>query len=329
MNLVASLFDNRNGMLYDISEIVGNIKITTSLELKQPGKCTFRLIKVENMSFWEGATVTIQIDGFNMFKGYVIKKERDENIEVINVTAVDQLFYLKNKDTLAFVSMSSSDIFAKICREYVLKGTVVNASTFKCPPKVYPDKSLYEMIQTSLDVTMINTGKWYIVRDNFGTLEHVDILNLHSQLVIGDASGLVGFKYTTSIEKDVYNQIKLYRDNDKTKKREVVIVNDTINGGQNLKEWGILQLYEKVDETMNLAQMEARARGLLKLYNSRERTLQLKVVGVPKIFAGSLIGCKIADLGDITMNATLLVTKCEHNIDNEEHIMELEVQVMV
>ena len=37
------------------------------------------------------------------------------------------------------------------------------------------------------------------------------------------------YTYEKSIDKDVYNQVKLYRDNEKTGKRDVWIVKDSNN----------------------------------------------------------------------------------------------------
>lgn len=146
--------------------------------------------------------------------------------------------------------------------------------------------------------------------------------------MLGDESGITDFTYETSIDKDTYNQIKLYRDNQTSGKREIFIVNDTINGGNTLKAWGILQLYEKVDEKLNLAQIEQKARGMLSLYNNTKRSLKIDALGVPNVCAGSIFRCSIKDLGDLSINRYLLVTSCTHKISNNVHTMELETEVI-
>ena len=126
----------------------------------------------------------------------------------------------------------------------------------------------------------------------------------------------------------MYNQIKLYRDNETTGKREVFIVNDTVNGGEKIKRWGILQLYEKVDESYNLSQIEARGLKMLKYYCDTRRSLTLHCLGVKEFFAGCTFKCKIADLGDLSLNSYLLVTQCTHKFKNNEHTMDLETEVV-
>lgn len=327
MNIYATIYDNVYGKLFDISEVISDISVTTSIE-DNPGKCTFKVIRKDGLAFWEGATVSIQIESDKIFKGFVFSKKRDQNVEIIEVTAYDQLRYLKFKDSKLFEGKTSSQIFTQICSEQVLKYKVVDASSYICAPKSHDAVELYNMVKTALDDTLVNTGTWYIVRDNFGVLEHVNIMSLISPVVLGDGSGITDLNYETSIDKDTYNQIKLYRDNQKTGKREIFIVNDTVNGGGNLKRWGILQLYEKVDESLNIAQIEQRARGMLKLYNNTKRSLKLEGLGHNSIFAGAIFTCKIADLGDLSMNTYLLATECTHNYSNGEHTMSITAEVV-
>lgn len=327
VNIYATLYDNQRDKAYDISEVISNLEITTHID-SDPGKATFDIIKCDGIQFWEGATVSIQIDGYKMFKGYVFAKKRDKNVDIISVTCYDQLRYLKNKDSYVFENMTSDEIFTKICNDFVLKHRVVNKSSHICAPRSNDATALYDMIKTALDDTLINTKQWYIIRDNYGVLEHINVYSLQAGIILGDKSGVTDFTYETSIDKDTYNQIKLYRDNDKSGKREIFIVNDTINEGKTIKTWGILQLYEKVDENLNLAQIEQKARNMLSLYNNTKRSLKLTSIGVPNVCAGSIFKCSIKDLGDLSLNSYMLVTKCTHKISNGVHTMELTTEVV-
>ena len=327
MNIYATIYDNRNGKEYDISEVISNLEITTQIE-DDPGKATFDLIRCDDIAFWEGATVSIQLDGYKMFKGFVFSKKRGKTVEQISVTCYDQLRYLKNKDSFLFENMTSDQIFSKICDEFVLKYKVVDKSDYICAPRSNDATALYDMIKSALDDTLVNSKKWFIIRDNYGVLEHVNIYSLNTGLLLGDGSGIKDFTYETSIDKDTYNQIKLYRDNETTGKREIFIVNDTINGGDKIRFWGILQLYEKVDEGLNVAQVEQKALGMLSLYNNTKRSLSIESLGYPKVCAGSIITCSISDLGDLSLNSYLLVTKCTHSIKNGVHTMSLTTEVV-
>lgn len=327
MNLVAQLYDNRSGITYDISKVVSDISITTYLE-DNPGKLEFTIFKTSPLTFSEGSTVSIILDGYNMFKGYVFKTSSDKNTEKAQVTCYDQLRYLKNKDSRVFENVTSNQIFEQLCKDFVLKYKTVDASSHICSPRSEDATSLYDMIKNALDDTLTNTGQWYFIRDNFGTLEHLNIKSCLRPEMLGDKSFVTDFSYETSIDDEVYNQIKLYRDNEETGKREVFIVNDTVNGGEKIKRWGILQLYEKIDEHYNTAQIESRALKMLKYYCDTRRSLKLDCLGVKEFFAGCLFKCNIADLGDISLNSYLLVTECTHKISNQHHTMSIKTEVV-
>lgn len=327
MTIYASLYDNRNEKAYDISEVVGNLEITTKIQ-DDPGRCTFDIIKCDDITFSEGATVSIVIDGVKMFRGFVFSKKRTKNVDIVTVTCYDQLRYLKNKDSYVFENLTSDQIFSRICSDFVLKHRVVDSSPYICAARSNDALSLYDMIKKALDDTLINSKQWFIIRDNFGVLEHINIYSMQSGIMLGDESGITDFTYETSIDKDTYNQIKLYSDNTQEGKRDIFIVNDSINGGENIKAWGILQLYEKVDEKLNLAQVEQKARGMLSLYNNTKKHLDISAIGVPKITAGSIFKCYISDLGDTSLNQYLLVTSCTHNISNGVHTMKLQTEVV-
>lgn len=327
MKLTTHIYDNRNGVTFDVSEAVLDMTITTYLE-DNPGKLEFTVLATNPLTFSEGATVSVVLDGYNMFKGFVFKKAHTEKAHEVKVTCYDQLRYLKNKDSRVFENVTSSQIFEQLCKDFVLKYKVVDSSSYICAPRSEDATSLYDMIKNALGDTLANTGDWYFIRDNFGTLEHRHIASCVRPEVLGDKSFVTGFDYETSIDKDVYNQIKLYRDNESTGKRDVFIVNDTINGGDKIRRWGILQLYEKIDEHYNIAQIESLALRMLKYYCSTRQSLNLKCLGVKEFFAGCIFKCQIAELGDTSLNSYLLVTECVHKLSNEMHTMELKTEVV-
>lgn len=327
MNLKTIIYDNRNDNTFDVSDAVADMTITTYME-DNPGKLEFTVIASPPLEFWEGATVSVILDGYNMFKGFVFKKSRDSDVKKIKVTCYDQLRYLKNKDSRVFENVTSNQIFEQLCKDFVLKYKTVDASSHICAPRSEDATSLYDMIKNALNDTLANTQEWYFIRDNFGTLEHLNIKSCVRPEVLGDKSFVTNFDYETSIDDQVYNQIKLYRDNQTTSKRDVFIVNDTVNGGENIKRWGILQLYEKVDESYNVAQIEARALKMLKFYNSTRRSLTLHCLGIKEFFAGCIFKCQIEDLGDLSMDSYLLVTECTHKISNEFHTMDIKTEVV-
>lgn len=323
MEIKAIIYDNVYNKVFDISESIGDLQISSWIE-EQPGKCTFTVYKSNTLAFWEGATITITIDGKGVFKGYIQKKERNSDTQIIKCTAYDQLLYWKSSDLKMLENMTCDQIFEMLCKERNLKYAVIDKSDYICTGR-RADESLYEMMKTALWDTHIYSGKWFIIRDNFGTLNHVNITSLRTNLMFGDKSGVSDFTYSSDISTDTYNYIKLYKDNDDSGKRETYVVQDSTT----IARWGQLQLYEKVDENMTPAQIEERAKNLLSYHNTVKRSLKLECIGDFNVFAGAIIRCAIADLGDLSINSDLLVTECTHKITNDEHTMSLRVELVI
>lgn len=324
MNIIATIYDNIYKKTFDISEAIANIQISSWLE-DQPGKCTFTVYKSSTLAFWEGATISITIDGKGIFCGYIQTKERDSNVEIIKCTAYDQLLYWKAKDSMVVKNLTSDQLFETLCKKYKLKYQVIDKSDYICTPRVEDGKSIYEIQRNALWDTLIYTKKRFIIRDNFGTLNHVNIMSLKTNLAFGDKSGVTNFSYKSDISKNTYNIIKLYKDNKDTGKREIYIVFDSVTQAR----WGDLQLYQSVDEAMTSVQIEERAKNLLKYYDVVNRTLTLECLGNFNVFAGAIIRCTITDLGDLSIDSELLVTECTHKIDNDMHTMSLRVELVI
>lgn len=326
MNINMQVFDNKTNRLLNISEVVGNIKILSYIE-GQPGKCTFDVPNLPNVVWGEGSTVFLYVDGYPAFKGYITELNLTERGN--SITCLDSLFYLKNKDYGVYENVTSSDIASQVCSKVVIPFRNVDSSSFICPPKVIDNDTYFNHIKYALDYTLAMTREYYILRCNFGTIEHVNIKSLDSGLLIADRHGLESYTLKSKISEETYNQIKLYTENSDTNKREVYIVNDSVNGGDTLRQWGLLQKTEKVDEKLNPAQIEAKAMGMLTLYNKPTRDITL--TGLPgdfRVSAGSLISVSIADTGVGNLNEKLLATEVSHELENKVHTMTLKAKVV-
>lgn len=324
MIINAEIFDNVYNKSFDVSNAIGDIKIYSWLE-EQPGKCTFTIYKGGTLAFWEGATISIIIDGKGVFYGYIYKKERNSETNIIKCTAFDQLVYWKNKDSMILKDMTSNQIFELLCKKYNLKYKVIDTSNYICTKRCEDAVSIYEMQKNACWDTLINSGEHFIIRDDFGTLTHVNIKSLDTGLIFGDESGILDFNYSSDISENTNNIIKLYKDNKETGKRELYVVQDT----KTISRWGELQLYEKVDENMTTAQIEERAKNLLKYHDVVFRSLKLECLGNFNVFAGAIIHCSIQDLGDLSINYDLLVTECTHTITCDDHRMTLRVELVI
>lgn len=279
-----------------------------------PGKLEFSVVKDEIISFQEGNLVQLMVDNKNVFKGYVFTKKRSSD-QIIKVTAYDQLRYLKNKDTQVFENRTASQIIKELAGKFKLLTGAIEDTGYVIATRVEDNKTLMDIIQSALDITLQNRNKMYVLFDDFGaiSLKSIDSLKLD---VLIEKSTAEDFDYTSSIDSNTYNFIKLAYDNDKTKKRDIYEAIDS----KNIAAWGLLQYYEKVNQNTNA---KAKADGLLKLYNKKTRNLSVSnAIGDIRVRGGCLIPVWL-ELGDIKVQNYMLVETVKHTFKSNEHYMDI------
>ena len=284
-----------------------------------PGKLTFKVLKDDVLDFSEGSPVRMRVDNDNVFFGFVFKQQRDKD-GIITVTAYDQLRYLKNKDTKVYEDKTASEFIRMLANDYSLNVGTLENTIYTIESRVEENASLFEMISNALDLTLTNTGEMYVLYDDFGklTLKHLSSMYVGvpgAYLMIDEETGQ-NFDYTSSIDDDTYNKIKLTYDNEDSGYREVYVAQDS----SNINKWGILQYYDTLQKGEN---GQAKANALLKLYNKKTRNLKItKAIGDNRVRAGSMVVINL-DLGDVKLKNWMLVEKCTHTYKENEHWMDL------
>lgn len=289
--------------------------VTLELERKSvPGRLSFSVVKDENLDFQEGNAVTLKYDGTPVFYGFIFAKKRNRE-NVISVTAYDQLRYLKNKDTYQYRNKKASELIKMIADDFKLKIGNLDDTGYVIESRIEDDKTLFDIIQTALDMTYDNTKKAFTLYDDFGKLCLKNTDNMILDYMVCSSSA-ENFDYTSGIDGETYNQIKLSYDNKEAKKREIYIARDSGNIGN----WGVLQYYDKLNDKEN---GKAKVDMLLSIYNKKTRTLSIsKAVGDINVRAGSIIPVSLG-LGDIDVNKYMMVHKVKHNFEGGYHTMDL------
>lgn len=291
----------------------------TTERIGSPGKTSFKVIQDGTLSIAEGNEVSIKEDGTNIFFGYIFKLKRDRD-GIITVTAYDQLRYLKNKDTYLYENKTATQFIQMIATDFNLQVGEMDDSKYIIPSRTEENTSLFDMIGNALDLTIQNNKEMYILYDDFGKLTLKNLSNMkvgsgNSYLMLSEETG-ENYEYSSSIDDQTYNKVKLTYDNDSTGTRDVYIAKD----GAHMNEWGVLQYFDKLSKGEN---GQAKADALLQLYNQKTRKLKLtKQLGDSRVRAGSLVVVNL-NLGDISLKNFMLVEKCKHTWNNGEHWMEL------
>ena len=280
----------------------------------QPGKLTFSVVKDSIIDFQEGNAVSFKADGMKVFYGFVFKKERDKG-NTIQVTAYDQLRYFKNKDTYVYANKTAGELIQMIADDFNLNTGTLENTGFKIASRVEDNKSLFDIMQSALDLTLQGKKKLYVLYDDFGKLTLKNVESMKLNLLIDDAAA-ENFKYTSTIDGETYNKIKLSFENEKTGKREIYISQDS----SNINNWGVLQYFETIDDKVN---GKAKSDALLQLYNRKTRNLTISdAFGDVQVRAGCSIPIKL-NLGDVNVQNFMLVEKVQHQFNQDDHRMNL------
>lgn len=215
-----------------------------------PGKLVFKVLYDNILDFSEGSPVRMKVDGDNVFFGFVFKQQRTKD-KIITVTAYDQLRYLKNKDTKVYEGKTANQFVKMIADDYALNLGTLDDTGYVIESRVEENTSLFEMIANALDLTLTNTGEMYVLYDDFGKLTLKSLSSMYvgvpgAYLMIDEETGQ-NFDYTSSIDENTYNKIKLTYDNKDTGKRDVYITQDS----SNINKWGILQYFDTLQKGEN------------------------------------------------------------------------------
>ena len=281
-----------------------------------PGKLEFTVVKGPGLNFAEGDPVKLTVNGTAMFYGFVLKKKRDKG-GTIDVVAYDQLRYLKNKDTITEEGLKASDLLKRIATDFRLNLGTVEDTGYTLETIVEENQTLFDMIQSALDETLMNTKQLYVLYDDAGKLTLKNINTMKLNLLIDEETG-ENFSYESSIDEQTYNKIKLAYNDEKTGKRELFIAQD----GAKMNQWGVLQYFEEVQTKTGAS---AKADALLKLYDQKTRKLTIQnAFGDVRVRAGSAVVVAL-NLGDIVTNNYMVVNKVTHTFKGDEHMMALDL----
>jgi hypothetical protein len=259
----------------------------------------------------------LKVDGQNVFYGFVFTKKRNKDHH-IEVTAYDQLRYLKNKDTYVYDVKTASQVVEMIANDFKLNLGTIEPTKYVIPSRTEDNQSLFDIIQSALDLEWQHKGEMYCLYDDFGKLTLKNITSMKLDILI-DTSNAEDFDYTSTIDEQTYNRIKLTYDNEANGNRYVYIEEDSSNENR----WGILQYFEKLQKGEN---GQEKAKALLELYNKKTRNLKINnCFGDVRCRAGTMVIVQLY-LGDISVSNYFLVEKATHTFNNGQHLMSLNLR---
>ncbi len=279
-----------------------------------PGKLTFNAMYEKKFKLTEGNNVTVAVDGANIFSGFVFTRQMSKD-GMMSYTVYDQLRYLKNKDTMIYKKKTADQVVKMVADKFLLSCGKLADTGYKMS-KIEDDATLFDIIQNALDETLMVKGKVYVLYDKAGKIRLSDVSSMKVNASLVDEETGEDFTYKTTVDSEVYNQVKLIYKNKEKRSYDLYMAKHS----KNINKWGVLQYTEKI-ETPDIGKLKANA--LLKLYNRKRRMLTVSgVIGNKNVRAGSLVPV-ILDLQDIKVANYMMVEKVTHTFNNRRHSMDL------
>ena len=194
-------------------------------------------------------------------------------------------------------------------------GTIADTH-YVIPSRTEDNVSLFDIVQSALDETLKAETKLYVLYDDVGAITLRDAESMKLNLVVN--AGTAGdYAYTSSIDTQTYNQIKVVCENGD--KRRIFIAKD----GSNINRWGLLQYTDTVESAASGAK---KADALLGLYNQKTRNLSVSdALGDLRVRAGSSVVVQLS-FDDISVQGYMLVEKVTHRFKDGQHLMDLKLR---
>lgn len=309
---------------YLVSPVDG-VELTRGRDMV-PATLKFKVPKDKTLNFQEGDRVQFSVNGTVVFYGFVFEKSRDREA-VISVTAYDQLRYLKNKDCYVYNSKSASELIKMICDDYnlsVADGDGLAHTQVKVS-HIEDNKTLADIISYALAFTTIYGPGHPIFElyDDGGKIKLQNVMGPEMTLdCLIDADVTSNYTYTTSIDKDTCNMVKIVRDVPEANRKTWVRTGE-VRDDETMRQWGRLQYVIRPDDK-NATPIE-QAKHYLSLHDAKTREIKLKgVVGDVRVRGGTRLFCQF-NFGDIEVNNYLMVSAVTHHFTENCHLMDIDL----
>lgn len=294
-------------------QVEGEITLTSERK-GSPATLKFTVVKDDVLNFTEGNLVVLKVNETELFYGFVFSKSRTDN-NFISVTAYDQLRYFTNTYTYCYSNKTASELLQLVANEQQIPLGEIEDTQYKIAYGEEINQTLFDIILNALDETITNKKEMYVLYDDYGKISLKNINSMKVPIVI-DEETAQSFNYSSSIDDNTYNKIKLTRENESTGKIDVYIAQDTAN----INTWGLLQFWEDISDAENGI---TKADALLELYNQKTRKLTINDTCFDeRVRAGCLVYVNLS-LGDMSLSNLMLVEKCTHKFSENSAFTDL------
>lgn len=279
-----------------------------------PGTLTFIALEEDGApSLREGARVSLRLDGEGLFCGYVFTRARSAGGRV-EVTAYDQLRYLRSRDTLLYEGKTASALLRMLAADFRLTLGDVEETGYAIPIGAEENVPVWDMVENALDETYRATGRRYVLYDNFGKLCLKSAGSLALPLLL-DENTVSAYRCEETIDEGAYSRVRLLYEDGRRGVRQLFS-----GGDESLQErWGVLQYFEKLqDPTGGQSLVES----ILRAHSAPVTSITVTgAIGSPQVRAGVSLHAELPPASGV-----FTVESARHIFSGEAHTMNLELR---
>ena len=172
--MISILYQNNvTGDAFDVTTLCAGAKWSTKRS-GSPASLELTVIVDDSVTWTHGGIVALKDGKTGIFYGYVVKIRQKET-DRVEVTAYDQTWYLKkNKETYVFTGKRADQILTQIAADFGLKCGALENTGYAIPSMIEDGQTLFDIVLKALDHTLINSGKMFVLWDDFGSLRITD-----------------------------------------------------------------------------------------------------------------------------------------------------------
>lgn len=237
------LIENSNGV-HDVSQLVPSVtwsgeynQCSRRLEFSILVSPTDRNIPVVSIAL--GNVVRLYEGNVELFVGYIFKREKDTDGNVIDIVCLDAgVYLLRNKYSYKFSNVSCENITKRIASDFGIPlGSV--ATTGIVINKNFLGVDLYSIIMSSYNEASSKNSIKYMITFSGGKLNVIEKGTVQLSVVLEPGSKLFKSSYSESIERMV-NAVSVFNKDDK--------LIETIKNDDHIKLYGLMKdYYRQVD----------------------------------------------------------------------------------
>lgn len=264
----------------------------------------------------EGDTLLFKWKGNELFRGTVFDRSRSKS-GMLTLTAYDTLqYFLLNKDVYDFSGKRLDEIVLRMCKDFeipyaafadtkhVIKDLLIDTET-----------SLYDIALRAMIETHKASKRKFRLYSRLGKVHLTEITPQDVQWVLGVGNNVIDYNYDTSIEETA-TRVKLASGEGSGTVTAVVTDDD------GKKQFGVLQHYENVSETLGKDALTKKARETLSNKKGVKKKLDIEALGIETLTSG---GAVYAIIDDIRVKRSYFIDQDTHLFKGNSHTMNLQL----